>query len=261
MNRTMPPRDRGNRFADSLQAPRFGGAVPRVLGLVGGIADSPERKTPPGGTRRHEGKAMKLKSSGDPVAALLVVASEGLDVQAELLDKRPGDESANGVGLPACRFHNRHERGTGGTAHQVDHVGFFAAFAGDVGRFLRGRAHRVAFCALVGGLVPLPLGGCNVGRGFRNVGNQPLDSSQIRVAATFRSLNFLTGFNLSNGATPAKLFQTSTRRFAGQEPTSLFSSRAVLKYSAVLSCAAVASSCEAKTADIVGGVDCEGAHA
>ena len=57
MNPSLPPRDRGNRVADSLRASRFAGLVPRVVGLVGGIADSP------GETRRLEGKAMMLKSS------------------------------------------------------------------------------------------------------------------------------------------------------------------------------------------------------
>ena len=44
MNRALPPRDRGNRVADSLRASRFGGIVPRLVGLVGGIADSSQRE-------------------------------------------------------------------------------------------------------------------------------------------------------------------------------------------------------------------------
>jgi hypothetical protein len=35
--------------------------------------------------------------------------------------------------------------------------------------------------------------------------------------AAFRQANFFTGFRSSNGATPAKLFQVSTRRDAGQK--------------------------------------------
>src|SRR5277367_6315214 len=69
----------------------------------------------------------------------------------------------------------------------------------------------------------------------------------MHVTAALRSLNFLRGFRSLYGATPAKLFQISTRRLACQEPASLFSSRAEPKYSAVI-LAAVASSCEAKTA-------------
>jgi hypothetical protein len=63
MNRVLSPRDRGNRVADSLRASRFAGIVPGALGLVGGIADSPERKKPPGETQRLEVKAMMLKSA------------------------------------------------------------------------------------------------------------------------------------------------------------------------------------------------------
>jgi hypothetical protein len=41
-------------------------------------------------------------------------------------------------------------------------------------------------------------------------------TAQIRTTANFRLVNFFTGFRSSNGATPAKLFQVSTRREAGQ---------------------------------------------
>lgn len=53
MNRTLRPRAHGNRVADSLRSSRSAGIVPRAVGLVGGIADSPERKAPPKGTRRR----------------------------------------------------------------------------------------------------------------------------------------------------------------------------------------------------------------
>jgi hypothetical protein len=63
MNRTLLPRDRGNRIADSLRASRFAGIASRTWGLVGGTADSSERKTPPGGTQRSESGAMMLGTS------------------------------------------------------------------------------------------------------------------------------------------------------------------------------------------------------
>ena len=44
---------------------------------------------------------------------------------------------------------------------------------------------------------------------------------QRNATATLRSVNFFTGLRVVNGATPAKLFQISTVRFRGQEPTSL----------------------------------------
>jgi hypothetical protein len=47
---------------------------------------------------------------------------------------------------------------------------------------------------------------------------------QIRLTAVLRSVNFLTGLRLSKGATPAKEFQTSTKRAAGHSAESLASS-------------------------------------
>ena len=47
---------------------------------------------------------------------------------------------------------------------------------------------------------------------------------QIRATAALRLVNFLTAFKSSNGATPAKLFQVSTRRDAGHSALSLASS-------------------------------------
>src|ERR1039458_592869 len=38
---------------------------------------------------------------------------------------------------------------------------------------------------------------------------------QIRATAVLRSVNFLTGFTLSKGTTPAKAFQTSAKRLMG----------------------------------------------
>jgi len=46
----------------------------------------------------------------------------------------------------------------------------------------------------------------------------------MRVTAELRSVNFFTGLRAVNGATPATLFQISTGRMRGQEPTSLASS-------------------------------------
>ena len=47
---------------------------------------------------------------------------------------------------------------------------------------------------------------------------------QMRVTAVLRSVNFLTGFRSSKGATPAKLFQISARRAVGQSFASFASS-------------------------------------
>src|SRR5256885_4498460 len=53
--------------------------------------------------------------------------------------------------------------------------------------------------------------------------------------AALRLGNFFTGLSPVNGATPAKLFQISTGRRAGQEAASLASSWAEAKYSALRS--------------------------
>jgi len=68
----------------------------------------------------------------------------------------------------------------------------------------------------------------------------------MRSTATLRFVNLFTGVRSVNGATPAKLFQISTERFAGPEAISLASSWAEPKYSALLILAARASSGEAK---------------
>src|SRR5205814_6530687 len=47
------------------------------------------------------------------------------------------------------------------------------------------------------------------------------------ATAPFRSVNFFSGFRSSHGATPAKLFQVSTKRDAGHSVLSLASSFAV----------------------------------
>ncbi len=99
-----------------------------------------------------------------------------------------------------------------------------------------------------GAFFPFPLAGATSGARCATLGSIRWTASQMPVTAAFRFVNFLIGFKSLKGATPAKLFQTSTRRLAGQEPASLFSSWAEPKYSAVLILAAVASSCEAKTA-------------
>src|SRR5579871_6083756 len=69
---------------------------------------------------------------------------------------------------------------------------------------------------------------------------------QMRSTATLRFVNLFTGARSVKGATPAKLFQISAGRFAGQEAINLASSWAEPKYPAWLILAARASSSEAK---------------
>src|ERR1700722_11385768 len=113
-----------------------------------GAAQRKRRQDDPGGAK---GRAMVWNLPRDPIAALLVVGAEGLDLQRELLDQRSADETTNRVRLPRGQLHDFRECRTLGTAHQGLDFGFFRALASDVGRFLRRRARRVASFGLGGG--------------------------------------------------------------------------------------------------------------
>src|ERR1035437_9868068 len=82
-------------------------------------------------------------------------------------------------------------------------------------------------------LFRLPFAGARCVAGFATFANKTWIASQIRVTAALRSVNFFTGLRAVKGATPAKLFQISTGRVRGQEPTSLASSWGEPKYSAL----------------------------
>jgi hypothetical protein len=55
-------------------------------------------------------------------------------------------------------------------------------------------------------------------------GERRATADQMRATAALRLVNFFTGFKSSKGVTPAKLFQTSTNRAAGQSAASIASS-------------------------------------
>src|ERR1019366_4912435 len=86
------------------------------------------------------------------------------------------------------------------------------------------RAGRGAF---VGDFFALALAGATGSAGCAASGDRRATAAQIRATAAFRSVNFFTGFRSSKGATPAKLFQVSTRRDAGHSAVSLASSFAL----------------------------------
>src|SRR5258708_1771241 len=99
MNRSLPPRDRGNRVADSLRALRSAGALFGAFGLVGRTKDLAEPKKPPGKSRRQ--RAMIVALVVYAVGPLPVLSSEGLDLQPQLFGQCPAHEAANRVSLPA----------------------------------------------------------------------------------------------------------------------------------------------------------------
>ena len=102
-------------------------------------------------------------------------------------------------------------------------TGFSSAAAGAVWR-------RLLFAA---SLFRFLFSGATSGAGCATFAGRTCTASQIRVTADLRSVNFFTGLSEVKGATPAKLFQISTGRLRGQEPTSLASSWGEPKYSAL----------------------------
>src|SRR3984957_18543526 len=83
---------------------------------------------------------------------------------------------------------------------------------------------RVRPAALVGDFFAFPLAGATDSAVCAASGDRRETACQIRATAALRLVNFFTGFSSSNGATPAKLFQVSTRRDAGHSAVSLASS-------------------------------------
>src|ERR1035437_5667366 len=78
--------------------------------------------------------------------------------------------------------------------------------------------------ALVGDFFAFPLVGATSRAGCAASRDRRATACQIRATASFRLVNFFTDFRSSKGATPAKLFQVSTRRDAGHSALSLASS-------------------------------------
>src|ERR1700676_781135 len=147
MNRTLPTRDRGNRRGDSGGSSRCGRVVSGAFGLVGGVAHSRKRETPPSRYPAARCEEQLSRSGFDGVAALPILPFGRRDREAHLLANRAGKEPAQGMWLPASGF----EQFLGGSsARPLQHFkdrGGFAAFPGVVscapGRFL-----------LRGGLLP-----------------------------------------------------------------------------------------------------------
>src|SRR5579885_621650 len=156
----------------------------------------------------------------DAIGAGAVRRLEGLDGEAHLLAERAGDEAAHRMGHPAGYGHDLLQRGAFGTAQQLQHDGLLAALAR-------------CGCAVLGlgGLPRTPGLRRNAGRLWRGAASRRWIAFQRRATAVLRSVNFLTGFRSSKGATPAKLFHTWTSRSAGQLAASFASSFSLAKCS------------------------------
>jgi hypothetical protein len=140
VNRVLPPGDRGRRSGDSSGSPGSAGIVSGAVGLVGGVADPPERETPPGGSpaARHGGK--RLPSGVQRIAALAVLALCGRDCQPHLLSHSARQESTEGMRLPVRQLQQLFGGRSAGSLKQFEDRRGFTAFPDVVscapGRFL-----------------------------------------------------------------------------------------------------------------------------
>src|ERR1700676_5368110 len=144
MNRTLPTRDRGNRRGDSGGSSRCGRVVSGAFGLVGGVAHSRKRETPPSRYPAARCEEQLSRSGFDGVAALPILAFGGRDREAHLLANRAGKEPAQGMWLPASGFEQFLGAGSPRPLQEVEDRRGFTALAGFVScaprRFLlRGR--------------------------------------------------------------------------------------------------------------------------
>jgi len=144
MNRSLPPRARGNRDLVARWQSRCGRLAPGALGLVHRASHPPKRKKPPG--RSPAANPCRAASGFDRVAELSVFGLRGNDVQAHLLPDGPGQEPANGMRLPARGFHQVLGGGAARPLQQFKESGCLTAIAGGAallfalarfGRFLR----------------------------------------------------------------------------------------------------------------------------
>jgi hypothetical protein len=154
MNRSLPPGDCGLRSPDSLGPSGSARAVPRAVGLVGGIEDTGERETPPGGCPAARWKLERRDSGFDGVGTLAIFPFGRGHCQPHLLADRARQKPANGMWLPAGGFHElfggdaarslEEFQNLAGLAAFANRLGFLSAF----GRFL-GRAGPLGCLALL----------------------------------------------------------------------------------------------------------------
>src|ERR1700674_4679934 len=113
-------------------------AVPRVVGLVGGVKDSRSGAE----TRKAAGvesggwrDADSFRSGFDGVAALPVLGLGGRNLQAHFLAHGTREEPTNRMGLPPGGFHESLERGPIRPFQKVEDLCGLTAVAGGAGLF------------------------------------------------------------------------------------------------------------------------------
>jgi len=130
MNRALPTRDRGDRSGTPHRQSGSAGPVLGAFGLIGRTRFAqPDKEKPP---RRNLGGLYKRIGwrSGDRVAAFPVLALGGHHRQAHLFADGAGEEPADGMWLPACRFHQLFAGHAAGPLEQVEDLVGLAALAG-----------------------------------------------------------------------------------------------------------------------------------
>ena len=127
MNGTMPSRDSSHRKGNSCRQTRV---VLGVEGLVDGIANHSRRRMPPGCSPAARTARGGRKSGFDRVGPLPVLSLGGRHRHPHLLPDGAREESAHGMGLPACRFHQFLHAGSLGAFQQVQDSCCLATVAG-----------------------------------------------------------------------------------------------------------------------------------
>ena len=130
MSETVPSRNRRHRKGTSC---RLAGSARVVLGFEGfvdGIANHSKRRTPPGCSPAAPRIRSWRKSGFDRVGPLPVLSLGGRHRHPHLLPDGAREESAHGMGLPACRFQQLLHAGSLVAFQQIQHSCCLAAVAG-----------------------------------------------------------------------------------------------------------------------------------
>ena len=142
MSETVPSRIRRHRKGNSCRQAGSARVVLGFEGLVDGIANHSKRRTPPGYSPAARRIRSWRKSGFDRVGPLPVLSLGGRHRHPHLLPDGAGEESAHGMGLPACRFQQFLHAGSLMAFQQIQHFCCLAAVASracllrDVWRFL-----------------------------------------------------------------------------------------------------------------------------
>ena len=129
MNRALPPRDRGCGGGNTRGESGRRRLMPGASGLVRRTSHPP-RETPPGRNPAARVVIERRVSGFDGVSALAILGLGGRHSQSHLLADRTGQKAAQGMRLPARKFHQSFEGCPARPFQQVQDLGRLAAVAG-----------------------------------------------------------------------------------------------------------------------------------